>query len=361
MKANRKTKTIVLIILGILCTFSTIITTNLNSEFSTGVDLDNENLKHSALSPPIHIDDTNPTMNWSVAKDAGICAGNGTYSEPYIIEDLVIDGGGSGSCILIENSIVYFRIEKCNLYNSGDHPAAGIKLNNTNNGQVTDNVCSPNNSGISLYASHNNTISGNIVDHNDYCGILLNDGDNNTISGNSIYYNSWGIILHVGGAENNNIMGNTIVSNQIGITTWSFVRYNNITRNIIHNNTFYGIEFKGGPSGNNDVYFNCFEDNGVHANDGASNNKWDNGTIGNYWDDYTGSDSDNNGIGDIPYNIAGSAGSQDNFPLMICPISTQDGGGFPIELIIIISIISGGAVIGVATILLIRRKRKRIE
>ncbi|MCP6719040.1 MAG: hypothetical protein KJI71_02265 [Patescibacteria group bacterium] len=46
---------------------------------------------------------------------------------------------------------------------------------------------------------------------------------------------------------------------------------------------------------------------------------------------------------------------------MKCPISVQDGGGFPLELVIIISVISGGAIIGVATLLLIRRKRKRIE
>jgi len=36
-------------------------------------------------------------------------------------------------------------------------------------------------------------------------------------------------------------------------------------------------------------------------------------------------------------------------------------GTFPIEMIILISVISGGALIGVATLLLIRRKRKRIE
>ena len=66
-------------------------------------------------------------------------------------------------------------------------------------------------------------------------------------------------------------------------------------------------------------------------------------------------------IGDIPYNITGSAGNQDNFPLMECPITPQDGDGIPLELIILISVISGGAVIGVATLLLIRRKRKRLE
>jgi len=40
---------------------------------------------------------------------------------------------------------------------------------------------------------------------------------------------------------------------------------------------------------------------------------------------------------------------------------SEDAEGIPIELIILISVISGGAVIGVATLLLLIRKRKRIE
>jgi len=39
----------------------------------------------------------------------------------------------------------------------------------------------------------------------------------------------------------------------------------------------------------------------------------------------------------------------------------QENGGIPIELIVGISVISGGTVIGVAVLLLIRRKRKRVE
>ncbi|MFX0142160.1 MAG: hypothetical protein ACFFDN_51455 [Candidatus Hodarchaeota archaeon] len=53
-----------------------------------------------AVSGKIHIDN-----NWTAAKSAGICTGNGTYSEPYVIDDFIIDGGGSGSCILIENIV----------------------------------------------------------------------------------------------------------------------------------------------------------------------------------------------------------------------------------------------------------------
>ncbi|MFX0139773.1 MAG: hypothetical protein ACFFDN_39400, partial [Candidatus Hodarchaeota archaeon] len=94
MKSNRKTKTIILITVGILFALSPIITSCLNlksAKFSDGISLDNENVKISKFSSPIVINDVNPSSNWSVAKATGICKGNGTYSEPYVIEDLVID------------------------------------------------------------------------------------------------------------------------------------------------------------------------------------------------------------------------------------------------------------------------------
>ena len=154
------------------------------------------------------------------------------------------------------------------------------------------------------------------------------------ISGNTANFNNWyGIYLY-------NNSGNTV------------------SENTINNNAYGGINLIN--SDENRIYLNCFNNN-LNAYDGGAYNRWDNGIKGNYWADYTGLDADGDGIGDVPYNIDVSAGSQDNFPLMKCPISAQDGGGIPIELIVLISVISGGAVIGVATLLLIKRKRKRIE
>jgi parallel beta-helix repeat protein len=422
---------IFLIILGILFAFSPIITLNLdfkNSEFSDAISLDNDNLKISVVSGKIHIDN-----NWTAAKAAGICTGGGTYSNPYIIRNLEIDGEGWEYCIWIENSNVYFKIEKCSLFNSLSILYGGIRLSNVNNSQIIDNNCYNNNIGIVIIGGHNNIISGNTLNnnttgissygnyhnvfsentihnnevgiymyneigintgfniisrntlsdnegygiylrdsHNDeiseniisenYFAIHLRDSHNNDILGNTANYNNWtGVLLR--DSWSNEISENDLCYNKgFGISLFDSGCYNNtISENIVNNNEVDGIRMSL-RSNNNSIYLNCISNNTRNGYDVGSNNQWDNGVKGNYWSNYTGTDTDSDGIGDIPHNITGSAGSQDKFPLMKCPLSPpQEGGRIPLELIILISIISGGAVIGVATLLLIRRKRKRTE
>ena len=191
MKSKAKSIIIILVTIGILFTFS-LINNSFNSnvgdsknitDYSADFNLNNKNLKISAVSGKIHVNN-----NWTATKAAGICTGNGIYSDPYAIEDLVIDGGGSGSCILIENSTVFFRIENCTVYNSGGYYVteiglslhAGIKLSYVNNSLIIDNDSSGNWFGIRIEYSDNNTISGNTV--ND--GIIIFDSGNTTVSGN---------------------------------------------------------------------------------------------------------------------------------------------------------------------------------
>ena len=177
--------------------------------------LDDESLHLSKISGHIHIDDNDPVCNWSVAMEAGICTGNGTYFEPYVIEDFVINGGSVGSCIWIENSNVYFRIENCSLTNSAKLlTQAGIKLNNVNNSYLINNNCSFNDNGIRADNCYNNTITGNTAYTNtaiNTIGIYLLHSDYNIITGNTLIGNGECILedtCYSNFFENNNCIYN---------------------------------------------------------------------------------------------------------------------------------------------------------
>ncbi|MBS3778386.1 MAG: hypothetical protein KGY50_03730, partial [Candidatus Thermoplasmatota archaeon] len=90
---------------------------------------------------------------------------------------------------------------------------------------------------------------------------------------------------------------------------------NNIIQANIISNCNQGINL-GSSCENNVIYHNSLIDNNESAFDGGLNN-WSNSSLemGNYWSDYTGVDTDGDGIGDSPYNISGGT-NQDMYPLM---------------------------------------------
>ncbi len=145
--------------------------------------------RSSLVVSPIHIDnnwmETKATYDW--------CTGSGLYTDPYVIKNLIIDGLGLETCILIENSAFYFKIENCTFYNSGlgnyttNEYEAGIKLRNTRNGKIINNNCSGNNGvGIMLSDGCNyNTISRNNLSNNGQHGILLYNDCHNNLGGDT--------------------------------------------------------------------------------------------------------------------------------------------------------------------------------
>lgn len=123
--------------------------------------------------------------------------------------------------------------------------------------------------------------------------------DNTTIFGNNVQENQNGIYLHQS-ANNNKIYDNNIHSNVWGVFIWE-------------------------ESNNNMIYTNNLNANsGFNAKDKSMNLWYSEFYNGNYWDDYTGLDSNGDGIGDTPYVILGGS-NQDINPLMN-PITNSPPG-----------------------------------
>lgn len=278
MKSNKKLNIAFLMTMGILFILSSMLTyercinsdyNTWQSEYSDNINVDNDNLQLSKMSGRIHIDN-----NWTEAREAGICTGNGTYSEPYVIKDWVITTFPE-SGILIENSNASLVIENCSIGHAAD-PNAGIELVNVNNSQIINNDCSHNYYGILLQDCNNITISGNIASDDESFGYVLNIGiklrnsNDNIITGNTANYSgAGGISLY--NCDNNVISGNIANNGEDGFGILLSSCKNNIVSGNTANNvgtppwidellTNDGIGLMG--SENNIITGNLINDNG---------------------------------------------------------------------------------------------------
>jgi len=295
----------------------------------------------------------------------------GTYHENVVIdkalsligEDInttIIDGGGSGDVIFV--SADWVTISGLTIQNSGHfwtHPEydAGVELDGAAHCSISDihianctvgmvltgspanaiqhNVIINNHYGLRVYnLSDKNTIACNIVDTCVEEGIFLVSSKYNVLKNNIVSHSGQGILLE--NATHNDILAGHVYDNVDGIalccqSDHNYLYNNNVSSNdvgarinhangtTVRANTFHANEDTGillKNAGNTTVFFNNFLTNAVQAN-ASGDNRWYNETLqqGNYWDDYTGTDSNGNGIGDTPYNISGG-NNQDLYPLM---------------------------------------------
>ncbi|RLG39883.1 MAG: hypothetical protein DRO01_04920, partial [Thermoproteota archaeon] len=251
----------------------------------------------------------------------------------------------------------------------------GIYLKwDSNNNTLTNNTANSNHYGICI-ASSNNTLTSNTASDNYYYGIYIDGSSNNllnntmsgnkhnfgvddgwgrshytqnidtsnTVDGKPIYYwvdqqdkvipgdagfvgvvNSTNITVR-DMALTDNIQGvlfaytrNSWIDNVSVSDNWYGIHlyssdYNMLTSNIANSNNYCGICLR--YSNNNIIYHNNLINNTNHnAYDEYFTNQWDSGSEGNYWSDYTGNDTNRDGIGDDPYDIPGGT-SVDRYPL----------------------------------------------
>ena len=153
-----------------------------------------------------------------------------------------------------------------------------------------------------------------IIDANSHGNVMNITASNVNITGFTIrrsgtrYYDS-GIFMDY--STGNNISHNTITNNYNGISLYSSGN-NLILDNTISSNNYNGISLY--YSSNNVIFHSNFVNNTELTYIYKSINVWDDGVEGNYWSDYTGVDSNHDGIGDIPYII--DENNQDTHPLI---------------------------------------------
>ena len=124
--------------------------------------------------------------------------------------------------------------------------------------------------------------------NNNYGGVEIHQSHGNvSIIGSAFYKNSYGV--YANSSSNITVTKSLFTRNEEGIH--------------IVGSTFL-------------VYYNIFWSNTHQAYDWGDH-VWDNGTVGNFWSDYNGTDSNHDGIGDTPYPVGPLA--RDNHPLAFIP------------------------------------------
>jgi len=151
----------------------------------------------------------------------GVVRGSGSQSDPYVIENWVINAKGYDYGIRVVNTTKYFVIRNCLVYGSFRY---GIYLYNVSNALVTDNRVENNTYGLYMYLTSNSTIIYNNVSGNNY-GVYIAYSHDNVLVGNNIVKNTdYGVYL-INSYNNiivyNNFIGNTQqVYSMRSSTTW---------------------------------------------------------------------------------------------------------------------------------------------
>ncbi|MCW4021774.1 MAG: right-handed parallel beta-helix repeat-containing protein [Candidatus Bathyarchaeota archaeon] len=223
-------------------------------------------------------------------------------SVPLVVErsNILIDGRGftlkgqwTGNAVNLTTSNVTVK----NLHITGwDVGILGVFDNNT----LTNNYITSCNYGMSLTADKYCIVSNYVANNGE--GISLNSGtESNYIAQNLVTNNTIGLSL-IGYASDatNTIEENVISYNQKGIYVW-WHRDRLVQK--IYRNDFIENEIQVTIAGASPIF-------GLDPS-----SSWNNGSgEGNYWSDYEGTDSDDDGIGDTPYNV--TYANTDIYPLM---------------------------------------------
>jgi parallel beta-helix repeat protein len=194
----------------------------------------------------------------------------------------------TGSIVVLTNGIVIER--------------DGITLDGA--GYTVYGANAPSSKGVHVTAC-NGIIIRNIAVDTFESGIILEQSTYSTVSANKVAHAHNGVGCW-GYSDHNNIVGNNITSSNRAAIWIVGCSYTKVTNNNITGSGVYGIDLERCSS--TTIFHNNFVNNPQQVFSYDSQSIWDNGlpSGGNYWSDYTGIDSNGDGIGDTPYTINAS-------------------------------------------------------
>ena len=241
----------------------------------------------------VHITASDVSMTGLTVRNGnnGIVIRSSLPIDHITLDDLIITSNTNHG-IFSRNSGGYHRIENCIISDNGEY---GLSAHHFTRSRIRNCEIFQNNGGLYTGWSWYLLIEGNSVHHNT-AGIGLDSCYDSTATGNIIFSNATGMILQYISSRNT-IKNNTIFGNKLGIAL--------------------ALEWSG--VGGHRIYHNDFISNRMQISENkaiADFQYWDDGypAGGNYWSDYTGQDTNSDGIGDAPHHLLGEA--KDKFPLM---------------------------------------------
>ncbi|HEC39187.1 MAG TPA: hypothetical protein ENI29_13190, partial [bacterium] len=186
----------------------------------------NEKPKISANHGTIFIDGNNIFAD-NASSEGWV--GNGTYSNPYIIENYEINASIRHG-IEIRNTNLYFIIRNVTVSDGRSNYNHGFYFNNVTNGELINNTADNNIASFLLRDSNNNTLTGNTAT-NSLHGFRIWYSSNNTITNNTANDNiEYGIYLD--NSNNNKISGNFLLLNGLASIYEKDCLWNDISENI---------------------------------------------------------------------------------------------------------------------------------
>ena len=304
---------LLILLIGLIPSFSPLIIGNL----AVGsIEKNNLKISDSWELSPILIDGDETGVgahNWTWAVNQDWCSGLGTFSSPYIIENITINCNYGYYGIQIRDSNVYFRIQNCTIFNHVyDSDRGAIYLYDISKGKIHNNTIHSGGQGIASFLIRNVTITENIIvntigtvnaidtsgyDHISIIGNTLEggiylNGDNNTVVGNTIWNAGEGIEsysgdylnitgntiynctygIHLKWYNGHNVEGNFIYENEYGIYL-DDVSNSTFTSNELNDNKYAGIYFKNQWCKDNHFTNNMLIGNGVEIYTGITYNE----------------------------------------------------------------------------------------